>query len=121
MQENTTKSKLSVPRRMLEPYESIQRGAHSMQIYHVYILRCADGSYYVGTTANLGQRLSDHQHGLGPTYTRTRLPVAIVYSEKLPSLSAARRREKEIKDWRREKKEQLINWYSLQHKDKLFR
>ena len=79
-----------------------------MTKFFVYILKCADGSYYVGMTTNLHQRLQHHRQGRGPLYTKHRLPVVLVYSEEQPDLASARKREIEIKDWRREKKERLI-------------
>lgn len=76
--------------------------------YHVYILKCADGSYYVGQTENLQQRLAKHQSGTASQYTSTRLPVSLVYSESLPTRTAALARENQLKRWSRAKKEALI-------------
>jgi putative endonuclease len=47
----------------------------------MYILECADGSYYVGSTRDLERRISEHQRGSGAKYTSNRLPVKLVYGE----------------------------------------
>ena len=75
----------------------------------MYILRCADGSYYTGSTINLNRRLEQHQNGGGANHTRRRLPVELVYVEVYDRIQTAFRREKQIQRWRREKKEALIN------------
>ncbi|MCH7988759.1 MAG: GIY-YIG nuclease family protein [Planctomycetes bacterium] len=78
------------------------------ETFHVYILKCSDNSYYVGSTSNLNQRLKTHISGHGPQYTASRLPVELVYSELLPDLDSAVKRERQIKKWTRAKKEALI-------------
>jgi len=72
--------------------------------YLVYILRCGDGTLYTGCTNDLPRRLQAHQSGRGAKYTRSRLPVELVYQEAVPDRSAALRREAAIKrlDRRRE-------------------
>ncbi len=78
-------------------------------LHHVYLLRCADDSLYAGCTNNLERRLHHHNHTRqGARYTRTRRPVALVYSESFSALRPARQREYEIKTWPREKKLALI-------------
>lgn len=73
--------------------------------YFVYILECADQSLYTGCTNNLKKRLKQHNESKwGAHYTKIRRPVKLVYSEEFKTLVKARRREKEIKGWRREKK-----------------
>ena len=74
-----------------------------------YILRCADGSYYVGSTHDLAARLSKHTEGSASQYTAARRPVSLVFSEALASTDEARARERQIKGWTRGKKEALIN------------
>ncbi len=75
----------------------------------VYILECADKSYYVGCTNNLEKRLKEHNESkLGAHYTKIRRPVILKYSEHFPTLLQARGREAEIKSWKREKKVALI-------------
>ena len=65
--------------------------------YLVYILRCGDGTLYTGCTNDLPRRLRAHQAGRGAKYTRSRLPVELVYQEAAPDRSAALRREAAIK------------------------
>ncbi|MFA6098163.1 MAG: GIY-YIG nuclease family protein [Patescibacteria group bacterium] len=79
-------------------------------IYYLYILRCSDNSLYTGTTNNLLLRVKRHNKGNGPKFTQIRLPVKLVYFEKFDNLKSARKREKQIKGWRREKKEKLIKF-----------
>jgi len=74
----------------------------------VYMLRCADGSYYVGCTTNLDQRYGEHQSGVAPGYTSTRLPVVMVWAEEFQGLHDAIDVERQIKRWSRAKKEALI-------------
>ena len=74
----------------------------------VYMLRCADGSYYVGCTTNLGYRLGQHYAGTFEGYTATRLPVECVYVAEFQSLHDAIAWERRIKRWSRVKKEALI-------------
>jgi predicted GIY-YIG superfamily endonuclease len=76
--------------------------------YYVYILRCGDGSYYVGHTTDLAERIVRHNAGRGPAYTAARRPVEMAYSEALSSIEAALQREAQLKRWTREKKEALI-------------
>jgi predicted GIY-YIG superfamily endonuclease len=82
----------------------------------VYILRCADGSYYTGQTVNLEKRLAEHQMGEGGDYTKQRRPVEIVFSQEMPDADSAFLAERQIKGWARAKKEALIsgNWDILQ-------
>ncbi|MCX6316244.1 MAG: GIY-YIG nuclease family protein [Bacteroidetes bacterium] len=75
----------------------------------MYILECADGSYYTGSTNNLELRIMQHQQGLGANHTRKRLPVKLVYSEAFDRLDEAFYREKQVQGWSRKKKEALIN------------
>ena len=80
-----------------------------MTIGYMYILKCADGTYYTGSTNNLEQRLLQHQLGEGSNHTRKRLPVELVYYEEYFRIDEAFNREKEVQGWRRKKKEALIN------------
>ena len=71
---------------------------------HLYILRCADGSYYVGTTAaGLERRLAEHQAGDFDGYTALRRPVELVFHEHFDRLEDAAAAERQVKGWRREK------------------
>jgi len=83
-----------------------------MKIGYMYILKCADGTYYTGSTNNLKQRLLQHQLGEGSNHTKKRLPVELVYYEEYSRIDEAFYREKEIQGWRRKKKEALINGVS---------
>ncbi len=74
----------------------------------VYILRCADGSYYVGNTDALLTRLTEHQSGVGADYTSVRRPVEMVYAEEHSTIRSAKERELQIKRWSRAKKEALV-------------
>lgn len=76
--------------------------------YGVYILRCADGSLYTGSAKDVKRRLAIHQSGKGAKYTRSRLPVELVYWEQATDHSAALRREAAIKKLSRAKKLELI-------------
>ena len=75
---------------------------------YMYILKCSDGSYYVGSTTNLELRLAQHQAGVGANHTKKRLPIELVYYEEYPRIDEAFYREKQVQGWRREKKEALI-------------
>ena len=74
----------------------------------VYILRCGDGSLYTGWTNDLQHRLKMHAEGKGGKYTRSHLPVELVYSEEFETSNEARSREAKIKRLSREQKLQLI-------------
>ncbi len=76
---------------------------------YVYILQCSDGSYYTGMTENLLHRLSQHESGDDPhSYTHSRSPVKLVWSQEFPSHEEAFACERQIKGWNRKKKEALI-------------
>ncbi len=73
------------------------------------MLRCADGSYYVGSTFDLERRVSQHRAGEGAAYTRHRLPVALVWAAEFASVHDAFLFEKQVQNWRRSKREALID------------
>lgn len=75
----------------------------------IYILRCCDDSLYTGYTTDPIRRFHVHQQGKGAKYTRSRLPVEMVYQEKLPNKSCALQREAAIKKLSREEKLKLID------------
>ena len=79
-----------------------------MNVWFVYILLCADATYYVGWTANLEQRIKIHNDGRGAAYTALR-PVALIYNERFDSELAAIHRERQLKGWSHEKKSALIS------------
>lgn len=74
----------------------------------VYILTCADGSYYVGSTRNLPSRLWQHEQGLGGAYTSTRLPVTLSYACEFERVADAWGVERKLHGWSRAKREALI-------------
>lgn len=76
--------------------------------FYVYLLRCADGTLYTGYTDDPVRRTKIHNAGKGAKYTRTRLPVELVYQEACADKSAALRREYEIKQLTRVQKLKLI-------------
>ncbi len=81
-----------------------------MDEWHLYIVRCVDGTYYTGVAKDVGRRIQEHngRGTVGARYTRARRPVELVYDEVLPSRSAAARREHEIRRLGRKGKEVLI-------------
>jgi putative endonuclease len=90
-------------RRTLDTFMDNEGGAH------VYMLRCADGSYYVGSARlGLDRRLSEHNNGSYGGYTSKRLPVVLVWSEHFLNITDAIGAERQIKGWSRTKKEALI-------------
>ena len=81
---------------------------NNSSIWHVYMVRCSDGTLYTGITNDLEKRIEAHNSGKdGARYTRARRPVTLVYSEQVQSKSAAARLEYRIKKLRRSKKELL--------------
>lgn len=85
-------------------------------MYNIYLLKCNDGSYYCGITNNLQKRTATHNCGKGAKYTKSRLPVTLVYYETAENKSLALKREIEIKKLSHLQKELLIN-NSLNYKD----
>ena len=83
--------------------------------YYVYLLRCSDGSYYVGHTNDPEQRLAAHERGAIEGYTLSRRPVELVFSDQFSPGQEALHRERQIKGWSRAKKEALIKggWEGL--------
>ena len=73
----------------------------------VYIRLCRDGSYYVGLTGDLPRRMAEHFSGRGGHYTRTNLPVKLMYSEQFATRERAEARERQLKGWTRRKKQAL--------------
>ena len=77
-------------------------------MWYTYIIRCKDGTLYTGVTTDLSRRIKEHNNKKGGRYTRTRLPVKLVYKEKHPTQSAALKREFELKGWTKERKLSII-------------
>lgn len=80
-----------------------------MKTWYVYILRCADGTLYTGSTDDVQRRLAVHNSGKGAKYTRGRTPLELAYTEECESCSAALKREYAIKQLSRQEKLNLIN------------
>jgi putative endonuclease len=81
----------------------------------IYIVECADGSYYTGSTIDLERRLWEHNQRLGAHFTSERTPVRLVFAEETDSIETAFRREKQVQGWSRAKKRALIEgrWSDL--------
>lgn len=95
----------SAPRHHFAPRTGL---SVNLSVAHfVYIVKCSDKSLYTGITWSLRKRVSDHNQGLVP-FTKNRRPVELVYWEEYHSIKETARREKEIKGWKREKKEWQI-------------
>jgi len=86
-----------------------------MKPFFVYMLVCADESYYVGQTDDLDQRLAQHAAGTFPGHTSTRRPVRLVWSQEMTTRDEALVSERRIKGWTRAKKEALIrgDWEAI--------
>jgi putative endonuclease len=74
----------------------------------MYILKCSDGSFYVGSTKSLQTRIFQHQQGKGAIFTSNRLPVELVYFEEYRNVAEAFAREKQVQNWSHAKREALI-------------
>ncbi|MBI5221968.1 MAG: GIY-YIG nuclease family protein [Candidatus Magasanikbacteria bacterium] len=78
--------------------------------FFTYIARCGDQSLYTGSTDDLTKREEKHNSGTGAIYTKTHLPVKIIYSESFSTRQEAVKREMQIKGWTKIKKENLIRF-----------
>src|SRR5271157_5408067 len=87
-------------------YLRMKRGGRKE--WTVYILRCGDGSLYTGIAKDVRARVKQHSEGRGATYTRTRLPVKLLYQQEGLTHSKALIRETQIKAMPRSKKEEII-------------
>jgi putative endonuclease len=76
---------------------------------YLYILECADGTYYTGSTIDVGRRFKEHQNAQGANHTKKRLPVKLLYVEEYKHVAEAYKREKQVQGWNRRKKAALIN------------
>ena len=74
----------------------------------MYILECSDASFYTGSTKDLEKRLWEHKNGVGANYTKSRLPVELMYFEEYERIDVAFYREKQVQGWSRKKKLALI-------------
>lgn len=87
--------------------------------WHLYILRCGDGTFYTGITTDVEKRFQAHQSGKGAKYTRGRVPLELVYREECDTHSHALKREWEVKQLRREEKQSLIARYAEEKENSL--
>ena len=76
--------------------------------WHLYLLRCGDGTLYTGITTDVPRRLEAHRQGRGAKYTRGRGPLELIYQEECGTHSEALKRELEVKALSRMEKERLI-------------
>lgn len=83
-------------------------------MHFVYIVRCEDGSLYTGYTTNVKERLITHNSGKGAKYTRSRLPVSLVYYKRVDSKSMGLRLEARIKKLTKKEKEDLVKAFNLE-------
>ncbi len=86
----------------------INNGAVTEETWFVYLLQCADDSLYTGITNDLTRRVKQHNAGTASRYTRSRLPVLLVYQEQQASRSLALKREFAIKGLSRKTKNSLV-------------
>lgn len=86
-----------------------------MRPFYLYMLRCSDGSYYVGHTDDLEKRMDEHDEGTHGGYTSQRLPVELVFVDEFVTREETIERERQLKGWSRAKKEALIrsDWAEL--------
>ncbi len=80
-----------------------------LAVPYLYMLRCRDGSYYVGSTWDIERRMEQHSTGDGSQYTRSRLPVELVFVAEFERIDEAYAREKQVQGWSRRKREALID------------
>jgi putative endonuclease len=79
------------------------------RVWFCYMARCADGALYVGIATDVAERIREHNWGVGAAFTKVRRPVELIWFEECTDMLTARRRELELKGWRREKKLRLIS------------
>ncbi len=77
--------------------------------HFIYIVRCSDGTLYTGWSHDVEARVAKHNSGKGSKYTRSRLPVVLIYKEKQQNKSAAMKREYAIKRLSRREKMMIVN------------
>ena len=77
-------------------------------MYFVYMIKDSKGNLYIGVTKNIKQRLLHHNNGQGALFTKSKSKFSVVFQKQYDSLAGARKREIQIKKWRRDKKEMLI-------------
>lgn len=105
----TEKMRSNIIHFIYKEYDTINGLMKAENYWFIYIVRCSDQTLYTGVTNDLETRIKTHNSGKGAKYTRPRLPVKLVYSEKAIDQSTACKREWEIKQLSRTKKQKLIN------------
>ncbi len=103
-------------KRMLKGMQKKETSSGVSDPWHLYILKCADATFYTGVTKDITRRLGEHNAKKGARYTRTRTPVRLVYQESCASRSAALTRECAVKALSRAQKEKLLPKKRLQSK-----
>jgi len=83
----------------------------SKKEWSFYIAHCKDNSFYVGIATDVYKRIKEHNKGLGAIFTKRKRPIKLVYFEKYPDQVSARKREIQVKNWSRIKKEKLISGF----------
>ncbi len=76
--------------------------------WYLYLMACSDGTFYTGITTDIARRLSEHNNGTASRYTRSRLPVKLIYQERCQNKSSALKKEYGIKALSRKEKENYI-------------
>lgn len=84
------------------------------EAWYLYIIECKTGEFYTGIAQDVVERVAEHNKGSACRYTKFRGPVRLVYSEVCVDYSAARKREKQVKDFSRSKKLSLMRDFSPQ-------
>jgi predicted GIY-YIG superfamily endonuclease len=102
----------------LKDQARLRKGFMMQNHFYLYILRCKNGSYYVGHTDNIDKRMSEHHLGLiDNCYTKKRRPVELIFLEVFSTRDDAFHAERQIKGWTREKKEAFMknNWEEIKN------
>ena len=94
------------------------QGGQPHRAYYVYLVRCADGTYYAGSTPDLAYRVRLHNAGRGAKYVRGRGPVALVYTKAYRSCSHALKAEWRLKSRTRQQKELLVRGYEKKERER---
>lgn len=94
--------------RFSECEQTVTEHPESADVWIVYILRCKDGTFYTGITKDITRRCRQHNAGIASRYTRSRLPVEVVYQELLRGRGVALKRELALKAMSRKNKEEMI-------------
>jgi putative endonuclease len=102
------KARLLASRRSRGPAGQARRKFRRKGVFHAYIVVCADGTYYTGSTGDLKKRVELHNKGRGAKYLRGKLPVKVVFARGYRYYKLALTAERKIKTLTRKQKEALI-------------